>query len=73
MNECLLYVRLIRGQTIQDDGICALAIEFDLTFGRTNDRRHPLASRVELQYVEDLKFVRSPLNVDVDRFRFSSL
>jgi hypothetical protein len=68
-----LLIRVVLSESLEDDGVCPFAVEFDLAIWSSNDRRHPLPSRVKLANVEDLKLLRGAIDVDEDRLWLSSL
>ena len=58
---------VVPGQTLDDDGVGALAVEPDLPVGATDDGGHALSGRVELAHGEKV-VVQGP-TVDRDRHR----
>lgn len=64
MGHRLLCVKLLRPQSLEDDGTNALAVKDDFALGYPYDGRRALARQVEFTYIED--FERARYTVDID-------
>lgn len=73
MGQCFVGIGLIWAQTLEDNGIRALAVKLDLPIRAANDSRHALPGRIELANIQYLVLLSDAENIDKDRFWLPSL
>ena len=74
MHQRHIHVGLVLPtQTFQNHSVCSLAVEFDLAVRTSNNGRHSFPGAVELEHVQDEKFLLLTIDLNKDRLGFARL
>lgn len=73
MNHSLINKRLILAQSLQNNSVGALAVQFYLPLRRADNSWHALSCRIELANIQNFELVRAALDIDENRLRFAYL